>query len=216
MSTVVSALCECSSWDPQVDADRVRFCEVHHVYKRGAQELVSVTRVLKSVWPVKPDFSKADPDVLENARVRGVQVDQLFTQWLRGHLAAIPAGTREDAKELFKKLTDWWRENVTHPAHAQVILAGKAVAGMCDVITHEPIIRDLKTTYDIEPMYPVQLGAYGDLYEEMYGCPPEGLEIIHLTKRFAKPQVVKLDVAECVRDWRLVKDTYQMALRRSA
>ncbi len=204
--------CVCNSIG--APSTEVRLCSRCHVYWRGDQRLTSVSTIIKAVWPIRPDYSEAPADVLENARIRGVEVDALFTAYLRGTLSKIPAGTREDVKDLLLKLVQWWDTYGWDNADGQVLLAGPTEAGTCD-IRGESIIADLKCTYDIEPMYPVQLGGYADLNEAQYGRLPTTLGIIHLTKRFKQPQWIPLDVEECVRDYRLCRDVYRMAVRRS-
>lgn len=192
-------------------------CAEHHRYFRSGRELASVTRVLKSCWPVKPSYEKADPAVIENARDRGVEVDGLLSKYAEGKLAAIPAGTREDAKDLFMKAKDWVdvaRE--VGPIRSQVILSDDTMAGMCDFVVAGPTIADLKATYEVEAFYPIQLGLYALLFEEQHKQSVEGLGIIHVTKRYAGPRWIPLDVDECKRDARLIRDTWNMAQRRIA
>jgi hypothetical protein len=207
MSAVIPATCCCGSLSPEVT-----FCLEHHRYFRSGAELASVTRVLRSVWPVKPDFSAADPAVIENARERGVEVDALFCRYVEGKLQAVPAGTRRDSWELLEKLIKWW-DNLGVKAQTQVILADNEVAGTCDLKLDTTAIWDLKCTYDIEPIYPVQLGMYGIL-EAMSSKLPDHLAIVHCTKRFVEPKLIDVPVREAVRDAELVRDMYRLVNRR--
>jgi len=115
--------CTCSSIGAP---PTVRFCSTCHKYWRGDKELVSVTRLVKTVWPFKPDFSQAQPEVLENARDRGVVVDALFSAYVNGKLDTIPPGTRTDAIDLFFKLRQWW-DGRHKQARSQVIIAADAI-----------------------------------------------------------------------------------------
>lgn len=208
MSTIVET-CACGSLSKETV-----ICSDHHRYFRDGRELTSVSNVLRSVWPVKPDYASAPPEVLENARERGSAVDALFSAYVIGKLQRIPAGTRADVVELFQKLRAWWDvEHATSAASSQVILADDAIAGTCDVIIGGGIF-DLKSTYEVDPSYPLQVGLYGLLYESMYKRPPDALGIIHVTKRYAKPKVVALPVAETMRDAALIRDTWIMAQQR--
>lgn len=208
MSTVVST-CTCGD----VSENVITFCKEHHIYRRGLKELASVTRVLKSTWPIPPDFSKADPAVLESARERGVELDVLFTAYVNGTLNFIPAGTRSDVVELFDKLQKWWdRQGVK--AQAQVILADSEIAGTCDILTHDGAIFDLKATYDIEATYPIQVGFYAVLHEAMYGKVPESLGIIHCTKRYPEPKLINVPVATAYDDAEVVRAMWKMVQRR--
>lgn len=214
MSAVAESLmCVCASIGE--DPAKVRFCFDCHRYWRGDKQLVSVSKVLRTTWPFKPDFSQADPAVIENARDRGVAVDTLFTAYVRGNLSSIPAGTRTDATELFFRLKRWWDAKKITDAQSQVILADDAIAGQCDLLA-DNWIYDLKCTYNIEPMYQLQLGAYAQLHYAQTGQAVKGIGIIHVTKRYATPKLIKVDLAEALKDWMLIRDTYQMALRRTA
>lgn len=203
--------CVCASIG--APADIVRFCEECHRYWKGDKELKSVTKVLKTTWPFKPDFSRADPMVLENARDRGCVVDSLFTAYLRGHLKAIPRGTRTDAVELFFRLKRWWDERKHDSVQSQVILADDEIAGTCDVLADD-WIYDVKSTYDIEPMYELQLGAYAQLHFASFQKPVKGIGIIHVTNRYATPKLVKIDLHTALQDWATLRECYRMAQRR--
>lgn len=218
MSTAaVSATCLCGSLSKEVV-----LCPDHHQYHREGRQLASVSSVLRGVWPEKPDYSNAPADRLENARDRGVEVDALFCAWIEGRLERVPAGgARVDSAALLWKLCTWWRiEHSGHSATTQVILADHDMAGTCDLIigNGDPVIGggvwDLKTTYNIEPSYALQVGLYGLLYEAQYGIAPEALGIIHLTERFKVPKVINLPVAETMADAALIRDTWRMAQRR--
>lgn len=204
------AICVCSEWD--ATKTDVRLCEPCHRYWRGNKRLVSVSYLIGATWPVPADFSRARPAVLENARDRGIDVDRLLTLELRGQLGdSYPLGTREDSIELFEKLMGWWHGRFSD-AETQVLLADEQVAGMCDIIA-DGWILDLKTTYNLEPYYELQVGMYALLYEAMHGELPKGIGIIHLTKR--KPvTLVKLDMSKCMKDAWLLRNTYFMAQRR--
>lgn len=187
-----------------------------HQYFRGDRELTSVSKVLRSVWPIKPSWDKVDPAVIENARDRGIEVDGLLSRYALGELKAIPAGTREDSRDLFLKARAWVDVALeAGPVRSQVILADETIAGTCDFIVAGPTIADLKCTYDVELSYPLQLGLYALLYEEQYGKAVEGIGIIHVTKRYPTPKWISLDVEECKRDARLIRDTWNMAQRRA-
>ena len=187
----------------------VRPCRVHHIYHFGDRELTSVTQCIKSTWPIPPDYSKADPAVLENARERGVEVDALLTSWLAGELPEIPAGVREDTRDLFVKLTDWW--TIEDNPRSQVILANDELAGTADIIT-DNAVYDLKTTYNLEPTYSLQVGGYVCLYEAEHGRLPERCGIIHLTKR-QKPKLIEFEPLVVAGEFRVVYDMYKLVNR---
>lgn len=206
MSTVLAACC-CDTLSSTV----VR-CEEHHRYFRDGKELTSVTKVLKSTWPVKPDFSRADPAVIENARDRGKEVDALFSSYVNGTLWIVPMGTRRDSWELLDRLIKWW-DRLGVKAQAQVILADDEVAGTCD-IKPPSIIWDLKCTYNIEATYPVQLGMYAILDSHATGKLPGELGIIHCTERFKEPKLIDVPMSDAMHDAEIVRQMYRLVSRR--
>lgn len=205
--------CGCASIGE--DPNSVRFCAECHRYWRGDKKLASVSSVIRSTWPLKPDFSRADPAVIENARDRGVVVDQLFSAYVNGALDRIPRGTRQDAVELFFKVRRWWDSRKHENARAQVILADSEIAGTCDVLTDD-CIYDLKATHDVEPVYPIQLAAYAELHFATFQRPAKSLGIIHVTKRYAEPKILKIDLASAMQDWMTLREMYRMVQRRTA
>lgn len=200
----------------------VTFDPVKHQYFRGLQELVSVSKVIRETWPVKPSWDGVDPAVIENARDRGVEVDTLFSSWINGTLRSIPAGTREDAKERFQALMAWWG-NSRPPTTAQVILADEEIAGTCDLAGNVgamagAYILDLKNTAAVEKTYSFQLGAYAELYQKQYGALPN-VGVIHVTQAKGKPVSVKLldfDSSVCVSEWRLLREFWNLVRRKTA
>lgn len=201
------AECNCTLWDPEDKA--VRFCVEHHRYHRGPAKLASVSKVLRSTWPIPPDFSKADPAVIENARDRGVVTDSLFSQYVMGGLDRIPRGTRQDSVELFFKVRRWWDNRKHGNVRSQVILADQEIAGTCDILDDDTI-WDLKSTYSLEATYRLQLAAYGELFFHTFGQPVKQLGIIHVTKRYAEPKIVKLDLAEVMLQWATVRQMWRL------
>lgn len=196
------------------ERDVLRFAECHHRFFLNDRELPSVTKILRACWPVKPDFSAAPADVLENARIRGSALDELCSAYVAGKLDRIPAGTREDVKDLFLKALPWFDEALkTGPLKAQERLTDGFVAGITD-FTGEAIVFDLKGTYDIEPYYPVQVGGYIELFEAQYKRQVEAAGILHVTARLPKPRWIPLNVAECRDDWKTLRRCWEMAHRR--
>jgi len=210
MSAVLQSTCSCGS----IGASGIRLCEDHHRYWLGDKELASVTKVLKSTWPLKPDFSAADPHTLEHARERGVRVDKYVSEYLRSGRLRVPAGEWEEVVQLVQSFCLWWKQDA--PVKVQQILHDDEIAGTCDVLSPQVnvAIWDVKCTYDIEATYPIQLGGYADLYEKMHGVLPAILGVIQIHKRFPHPQVRHYDTMECVRDWRILRETWRMVQRR--
>lgn len=207
----VASACTCASIGE--DPTTVRLCAVCHKYWRGDQRLTSVTSVIKSTWPVPADFSKADPAVIENARDRGIVVDQLFSLYIVGGLDRIPRGTRQDAVELFFKVRRWWDGHKHGDVRSQVVLADHEIAGTCDIVDDDHIY-DLKCTYNVEKTYPLQLASYGELHFATFGRPVKSLSIIHATERYAEPKIIKVDMVSTLQDWVTLREMWRMVQRR--
>lgn len=205
------ALCNCASIGE--DPAKVRFCADCHRYWRGDKQLKSVSSLLKMLWPYKPDFSRADPAVVENARDRGIVTDALFSLYVKGGLDRIPKGTRQDSVELFFKLRRWWDGRKHGEVDSQVILADDELAGQCDVKDDDDIY-DVKCTHDLERTYELQLGGYGELHFATYKRPAKSLTIIHCTKRFPEPRIVKVDFMKALQDWATIRQMWSMVNRR--
>lgn len=206
-------------------------CPEHYSLYRNGRRLTSVSRIV-GMWPQEscsschwPMFSehvlgcrvKAN---IDNARERGIGVDELFSGWLNGTLQAIPSDTRQDVKERTLALIEWWQK--THPpesqARAQVVLASETVGGIVDILDgYSNYILDLKNTSEIAAYYPIQLGGYAVCYEVQFGMLPRGLGVIHCTQKKDGPvsiRVVEFDVAECKRDFLTCWDMYELVKRR--
>lgn len=205
--------CGCASIGE--DPNAVRFCAECHRYWRGDKKLASVSRVIKSTWPIPPDFSKADPAVLENARDRGIVVDSLFSAYVNGTLDRIPRGTRQDAVLLFYKVRRWWDGRKHENARAQVILADNEIAGTCDILDGDSIY-DLKATYNVEKIYPLQLAAYAELHFATFQKPAAKLGIIHVTERYPEPKIIKVDLLDTMQDWQTMRQMWNMVQRRTS
>jgi hypothetical protein len=200
--------CACVEWNPVV-ANGVRFCAPHHKYWRGAKELVAVSRLIKSVWPVvEPEIA---PHILENARNRGVELDTLFSAYVAGTLKVIPKGTRQDVVDLFEKqLQPWWDKQGIRNARTQVLLADNHVAGTCDLM-FENTIWDLKCVYSLRDIYPLQVG----MYALTSSSPVDSLGLIHVHKRFKEPQFVDVPAVQAIEDALIVRSMYFMVQRRA-
>lgn len=200
----------------------VTFCEEHHRYARNGNELTSVSKVIRSVWPMKP-YERVDEAVLENARERGVELDNLFCAWLNsgGEVFEIPKGTREDARDLLNKTIELWLGDslIKGIFNTQVVLADDEIAGMADLIgyTGEGYgIYDLKCVSELQPSYRIQLGAYCALWASMHeGQYPKDTGILHVTK--SKPaKLVRYEVSIVVSEFNIVRDMWRLTCRLAA
>lgn len=212
MSAVIAATCTCGSLSPEVV-----LCPNHHRYFRQGKELASVSKVIRSTWPIPPDFSKADPERVEHAKFRGILIDALFTQYLNGESLRIPRGTREDVidegKLGFAEVRRWWESEKRGKVRTQVILADDDIAGTCDVIEDERLIWDLKCVSRPESTYRLQLGAYIALFGNGFS----GTRLIHCafseggTVATVKPIIY--DAVQCLVDWTTLRDMWRLVRR---
>lgn len=203
--------CVCSSIGE--DPTKVRFCVDCHRYWRGDKQLHSVSKVLRLMWPIKPSWDNVNPAVVENARDRGVETDRLFSLYVIGGLDRIPKGTRKDSVELFFKVRRWWDAHKHGAVRSQVILADSEIAGMTDVIDDDDLY-DLKCTSEVEKTYELQLAAYGELHFATFKRPAKSLTIIHATKRYAEPKIIKIPMTQALQDWMTLRQAWSMVQRR--
>ncbi len=209
---VEESICNCASIgeDPAI----VRLCPACHRYWKGDKQLWSVSWLLKRLWPIKPSFDGVNPEIIENARERGTEVDRLFSAYVIGALDRIPKGTRQDSFSLFSKARRWWDNHKHGEVRSQVILADDEVAGTCDV-KDDDIIYDLKCTYNIEHTYPLQLAAYGQLHFSTFGRPVKSLNIIHVSERFSEPKIIKVDLVSTMEEWMIIRQMWKMVQKRT-
>ena len=205
--------CNCFHWD---NVPAVRLCEPHHKYHIGGKQLASVSSVLRSTLPITPGYAAASPDVVENARLRGVSCDTLFSAYVNGTLDEIPQGTRLDVWDplskdgLLQRLIPWWDRLGIRNAQAQVTLNDDEIAGTADVVTPDCIF-DLKTVHTLQPSYELQLGGYLDL--DAVNGDIKKAAIIHVTRRFHEPKLVWLDEHRCHADWFTVREMWRLIRR---
>src|SRR3990167_9140998 len=148
MSAVIAA-CVCGS----IGASGIRQCPEHFHIWNGDRRLASVGRIIRETWP--PPASLPPPDVLENARDRGEQVDRLFAAYVRGQLRSIPVGTRLDARDLFFKLQEWYDKQNFRAAQVQVLLGSEEHGGVLD-FRFDGVPVDLKATYEVSDTHIMQ------------------------------------------------------------
>jgi hypothetical protein len=190
-----------------------------HTYMRGDTRLTSVSSVIRSVWPIRPSWDGVDEAVIENARDRGIVVDELFSRYIAGTLDKIPAGTRLDARDRFYALKNWWDHSAYVSASSQVLLADDTIAGTADLVIDGPLeIWDVKNTASIESSYSLQVAAYCDLYEAQTGVMPTRGGVIHVTQPKAKAatvRIVEYDLSVAVSEWRLLREFWAMTQRKA-
>lgn len=201
MSTVtIPATCQCGS----IGRTDLRQCPDHFHIWRGDKRLPSVGSILKAVWP---QGQLPPADVLENARERGSEVDQLFAEYVRGNLRTIPAGTRKDARSLFLKLKGWYDKQNFKTAEAQVVLGAEDHGGVLD-FRFDGVPCELKATYDVDQKYIMQAACYA----EIDNGGERGM-ILHVTERYQEPRWLDLAPHD-YDDWRTMLAHWRMLQRR--
>jgi len=183
--------------------DHVTQCPEHFRLWRYGKRLASVSSIVRERFPIDP---KIDPVVLENAKLRGSEVDVLFAAYCRGTLDRIPAGTREDAKELFFKVKRWFDAQNFSSVEVQVLLGDVDHGGVLD-FSFDGIPYDLKATYAVDHSSRLQVAGYCDLSKSDIG------RIIHVTERYASAAVIDLPPADH-QDWKSLLAAWRVVQRR--
>jgi len=179
-------------------ADTVRLCPSHHRYFWGDRELLAVSKILYELIP--GTYDGVDPDVVENAKIRGIAVDKHFSEALRTGTVTIAPGEREDVKERLGRLIQWWNHNEFELIDVQktVFSIEDGVAGTMDLKAKRQDqiwILDLKVVYGLTPRYGLQLGGYA-AYDDVV----DAVGIIHVDKRSVR--LVPYSIEKCRQQWR--------------
>lgn len=216
MQTYTETTCSCES----IGRSDLRMCPDHHRYWRGDKELTSVSKIIRSCWPVKKNFEDVPPEILEHARERGVRIDAYFTKYVDTGRVRIAAGEWREVVVGLQAVIDWYDarvhslREVGFIAETQVMLADDTVAGTTDLLFH-PLgqIYDLKCVSALDPTYDIQIGAYAD----MHGGISEGYLIqckIDAKNLQARVTCMPVDIKQAVCDWRHMKQVWLAAQRR--
>lgn len=184
--------------------------ELSHRYHLEGRPLESVTRIIKNVWPNKPTFENAPVHVLEHARHRGERVDYWVCEYARlnGNVDVDDDADVVQSVEFFDK---WWQKVKPQYIDHQRMVWDEA-AGVCGkfdlllLIEGSPVIVDVKRTHNEEETWPIQVGAYRDLYHHM----PTGdqfhisdVAVLHIHPRFKSGYIYrKYGTNEAVEAWR--------------
>ncbi len=203
----VAPQCSCQ-WN--LEQPQIWLCPDCHTYRKGKTVFTSVSKVIKDLMPA--DYSGVDPVVLEIARLRGIYVDQYFSEWLTDIDETMNLLTLPEVKELIAPtfpregekhaedtinridmLCDWWIGKGWKATGVQKTVYSDMhkVAGTMDVRTDR--VLDVKCVATLQPNYKLQLGAYST-YD---GDAPTA--IIHVTKD--KVRLVEYDAQQCRATW---------------
>lgn len=204
------ATCCCIEWDKSNTG--IRQCPEHFRIFNGDKRLTSVGRIVGASFPLPPGIPA---DVLESARERGSEVDRLFAAYVLGNLKAIPAGTRNDSRELFLKAKAWYDRQNFKAIEVQVLLGCEDHGGVLD-FRFDGVPLDLKCTYNVEHSARMQVAAYGRLDWDANADTPDDVpngNILHVTERYKEARLVPL-VREDFHDWEIILRHFRMLQRR--
>lgn len=191
-----------------IQQPEITFDAERHIYRCGLQEYTSVTRILRTCFPVKKSWDGVDPAVIANARERGSEVDQAITQLIRTGTVTLPPNHRKDTEDRFRMFFQWFQQfdDKLTLVDAQVILADheNGIAGQADLVLIDTLgdkparIWDVKTTAQIEHEYKWQLGGYASMYRKMFNLDCE-VGVIHIPKDGLRLKT--FDTEDCIRKW---------------
>jgi hypothetical protein len=199
-ATQVALACTCSEIR---ERDKLHMCIACHIYWINDKQLTSVSRILKDCFPAT--YDGVAPEVLENARDRGVQLDALISAYVVGKLTEFPVGTRHDVIDLFEKFQGWWDRQGFKTIEAQVVVHDSEVAGTID-LRADGFKFDVKCTYDLLYTHHIQIGGYSQLDENPTGA------IIHITKRLKAPRIIETPT-QAYEDWMTTRDFWKLKRR---
>lgn len=184
----------------------IQFKDADHSYTHlpTGKKLTPVSRVIETVFSTK-SWDGASPEVVENARWRGVEVDNYLTEYLRLGEVTIPRDSEEDqdvANRVMVASRIYEAEFLGLPVEPQWIVYNleHGIAGTLDFWIDSRIIADLKSTYQAEKAWTLQLGAYAEYAPR----PVERAGIIHVSPKVYPSGGVwmEYDVEACRRYWR--------------
>ncbi len=219
MSAVAQApACTCDSVGaPQ----QLRLCQAdgHYRFWSGDKRLTGVSTVINYVWPktqcercggVGYNHGIGCPvgERIENARERGKVVDELFAKYISREYFRGPA--RSDAVALYHSLVEWWVNQpfATWDWIAQHTVHNGEIVGVIDLYSPTSgMVLDLKTVYELDPKYGLQVAGYADVgrLDGEIGC-------IHLSKKGVR--LLKYGDQERA-DWSTARSMWHVVKRRA-
>lgn len=196
--TAVASECVCET----ITAEPIQ-CPTHYRLYRGGRRLASVSSIVRQSFPLDPNIP---PDVLENARIRGSELDRLAAVYVRDGRIRIPAGSvREDSKDLFLKFQRWFDAQNFKKVEVQVLLGCEDHGGIVD-FRFDGYPVDLKGTSKVEHSHRLQVAGYS-LLNGTQGA------IVHVTERMKEARLVPL-VRDDYGDWDTMLNHWRMLRRR--
>lgn len=182
----------------------IQFNRVTHEYLHlpTKKKLTSVTTVVKAVYN-KKSWDGVDESVVENARERGIKVDDYIAEYMTTGVVTMPEGERQDVVDrviiAHKLIEENYGNRISCEPQKIVYNLDLGIAGMCDLPIDNEVV-DLKVTYSPEVDWAFQIGAYAEM-GDYASC-----AILHISPRFYKDTVggrlLRYDVEQCKGWWR--------------
>lgn len=184
--------------------------ELSHRYHIEGRPLESVTKVIKAVWPNKPTFENAPLHILEHARNRGERVDFWVCEYAK-HNGNIDIDDDADVVQSVEYFDKWWRsKKPTYIDHQRTVWSERlGVCGKFDLLLEFDgivAIVDVKRTHNEEQTWPIQVGAYRDLYHHMTvgdNFHISDVAVLHIHPRFKSGYIYRrYNTNDAVQAWR--------------
>lgn len=183
----------------------IQFTRSTHEYLHlpTKKKLMAVSHVIKTIYN-KKSWDGVDEAVIENARDRGKLVDDYLAEYIdMGRV--VMANEREDVIERVKIATSLLESNypgrVKTEAQRIVYNVAEGIAGTADIVIDEALVVDLKSTWQPEVDWILQIGAYAWLGGFQH------TSILHVSPRYYKKmkyafggRVIRYDKERAV-DW---------------
>lgn len=167
----------------------VQFNRATHEYLHlpTKKKLVSVSSIIKTVY-AKKSWDGVDEAVIENARERGMKVDDYLATYITTGRVEIHEDERDDVKERVGIAVDLLEKHYgqRRKTESQVIVYDPdlGIAGCADIVIDGEEVVDLKSTYSPEVDWMLQIGGYAWLGKYFR------TSILHVSPRFYKKEGV--------------------------
>jgi hypothetical protein len=147
-------------------------------------KLASVSKVIQTVYSTK-SWDGVKPEIIEKAAFRGKTVDKYFSEFVNKGTVDVPRGEddleRDIENRIYIACNLFDQEFCGLKAEAQKIVYNleDGIAGTMDAWVGDRIVVDLKSTYNAEKSWILQLGAYADYAPGLV----ERIGIIHISPK---------------------------------
>lgn len=173
------------------------------------KDYVSVTSVIRLLG-IRKSFHGVNPAVLRFAAERGMAVESILYDLIRGQASSVTIPTleqngrtlRESVMDFLPGVRRWLEDKKPQYVAHQVIVSDPqaGIAGTLDLVIPGFVV-DAKCTSQEEMDWKLQVGAYCEMY-------PEDAEpaVLHINPKFKKGYIWrKYDSDQCQKAWRLVR-----------